>query len=431
MAVPLVVARDQSWRVSLPVISLGAGGGPGIRARHGSFLSGICEDRGMEPGGPARLAAAGVTAREAEVLAVIGERLANREIAERLCISVRTVESHISALLRKLGLAGRPALVQLARQLAGQPALPVAATSFVGREDELAQMGGLRAAAAAGERDQAYARWAAGWVHAYRRQEQEALGCLGQVIAYAAVAGDPWLEASAWQARGLARERSTEAFDDWQRAAVGFTVAGDLMHASNVRYMMAHRAVEAGERLEDVPVWLDECESFAAGHGYPHELAHIHLVRAVYARQQGRADAARELLDGALTVFRQDGDFRCVTRTLLELAGHHRPGQPEAAADLLLQGLGMAMLAGSGALCRHVLAGLDTAAAEAGNLPLAARALGALDALGQPQAQAGTGDDSPSVPAGLASALQDAACAVYVQEGRAGGISLIISLYSR
>src|SRR5215469_8255263 len=73
---------------------------------------------GMEPAGLARLAAAGVTAREAEVLAVIGGPLTNQEIGERLCISVRTVESHVSALLRKLGLHGRPALIRLAQQLA-------------------------------------------------------------------------------------------------------------------------------------------------------------------------------------------------------------------------------------------------------------------------------------------------------------------------
>ena len=100
----------------------------------------------MEPAGQARLAAAGVTAREAEVLAVIGARQTNQEIAGRLCISVRTVESHVSSLLRKLGLPGRSALIQLARQLAAEPLLPVPPTSFVGREEELAQLRGLLAA---------------------------------------------------------------------------------------------------------------------------------------------------------------------------------------------------------------------------------------------------------------------------------------------
>jgi predicted ATPase/DNA-binding CsgD family transcriptional regulator len=293
------------------------------------------------------------------------------------------------------------------------------------------QLAARSAAAAASDRDQAYARWAAGWVCAYQHQEAAALGCLDQVIAYAQAAAESWLEASAWQARGLARARTADAFRDWQQAAVRFVAAGDLMHASNVRYMLAYRAVEAGERLAEVPVWLAECESYAASHGYRHELAHIHLVRAVYERRQGRLDTARDLLDDALTVFRQAGDFRCVTRTLLEQAEHHRPGQPAATADLLLQGLGMAMLAGGGSLCARVLAGLTMAAAEAGDMPLAARAFGALDVLGQPEARTGTPDARPAVLADLVSALQGPACGGYVEEGRVGGISLILTSYPR
>jgi len=51
-----------------------------------------------------------LTAREAEVLALVRQRLTNAEIAERLFVSVRTVESHVSSLLRKLGAANRRAL---------------------------------------------------------------------------------------------------------------------------------------------------------------------------------------------------------------------------------------------------------------------------------------------------------------------------------
>ena len=44
----------------------------------------------------------GISAREAEVLAALGEHLTNAEIGARLFISIRTVESHVSSLLRKL-----------------------------------------------------------------------------------------------------------------------------------------------------------------------------------------------------------------------------------------------------------------------------------------------------------------------------------------
>jgi DNA-binding NarL/FixJ family response regulator len=52
-------------------------------------------------------AASGLTARETEVLRMIAEGLANKEIAHRLGISEHTVKFHVSALLGKLGAGSR------------------------------------------------------------------------------------------------------------------------------------------------------------------------------------------------------------------------------------------------------------------------------------------------------------------------------------
>jgi predicted ATPase/DNA-binding CsgD family transcriptional regulator len=93
-----------------------------------------------------RLSEAGVSDREAEVLELIGEHLTNAEIAARLYISVRTVESHVSSLLRKLEQPDRRALAGLAGPvpavdgrdgtLLSTPPLPVPLTSFIGRTAE-------------------------------------------------------------------------------------------------------------------------------------------------------------------------------------------------------------------------------------------------------------------------------------------------------
>ncbi|MEV4014916.1 LuxR C-terminal-related transcriptional regulator [Nonomuraea angiospora] len=87
-----------------------------------------------------------ISPREAEVLELVGAHLSNAEIGARLCISVRTVESHVSSLLRKLGVPDRRALAQRAPEPAGAgpshpaPVLPASLTSFIGRERERAEL---------------------------------------------------------------------------------------------------------------------------------------------------------------------------------------------------------------------------------------------------------------------------------------------------
>lgn len=60
------------------------------------------------------LHALGITSRETDVLALVAEGLSNAEIADRLFISVRTVETHTGRLLRKSGLQSRTQLVAFA-----------------------------------------------------------------------------------------------------------------------------------------------------------------------------------------------------------------------------------------------------------------------------------------------------------------------------
>ena len=79
-------------------------------------------DRGVRniPRGPSNLTRRnpeGLTDRQVGVLRLLAEGLTNAEIADRLVVSVRTVDSHVAAVLTKLGVQSRQDAVRAAREL--------------------------------------------------------------------------------------------------------------------------------------------------------------------------------------------------------------------------------------------------------------------------------------------------------------------------
>jgi two-component system, NarL family, response regulator NreC len=118
----LTAQRDPSFAAE--ALRLGASGYLPKEAADGQLLEAIqvAAEGGtyLEPRLGARLAAvatrqpAELSERELEVLRLIARGLTNREIAERLFLSVRTVESHRARLQRKLELTRRSELVEYA-----------------------------------------------------------------------------------------------------------------------------------------------------------------------------------------------------------------------------------------------------------------------------------------------------------------------------
>lgn len=80
------------------------------------------------------------------MLAAVERRLSNPEIALELFISVRTVESHIASLKRKLGAANRAELIAAAgARRAHTASVRLPQNAFVGRDTEMTELSGLLA----------------------------------------------------------------------------------------------------------------------------------------------------------------------------------------------------------------------------------------------------------------------------------------------
>jgi DNA-binding CsgD family transcriptional regulator len=62
-----------------------------------------------------------LTPREGEITSLAARRLSNREIAERLVVSVRTVDNHLHSAYAKLGISGRGELSVILEPFSGPP----------------------------------------------------------------------------------------------------------------------------------------------------------------------------------------------------------------------------------------------------------------------------------------------------------------------
>lgn len=110
------VGTEDDMRASLAALeSLGAHAAASLVARRLRRIGGRDVPRG--PRRSTRANAAGLTARELDVVRLVAEGLRNAEIAERLFLSPRTVDHHVSAILRKLGARTRGEAVAAAGRL--------------------------------------------------------------------------------------------------------------------------------------------------------------------------------------------------------------------------------------------------------------------------------------------------------------------------
>jgi DNA-binding NarL/FixJ family response regulator len=73
----------------------------------------------LERARAAERAADRLSPREREIAELVAGALSNRRIAERLFLSERTVESHVSSILTKLGLSNRTEIATTVRSTLG------------------------------------------------------------------------------------------------------------------------------------------------------------------------------------------------------------------------------------------------------------------------------------------------------------------------
>lgn len=88
---------------------------------HPSMTRALLEEKRPEQPPPGRGSPVAVTARELDVVKLIVRGYTNRQVADELGLSIRTVESHRASIMGKLGISSRAELVRWAaeRKLTG------------------------------------------------------------------------------------------------------------------------------------------------------------------------------------------------------------------------------------------------------------------------------------------------------------------------
>lgn len=274
--------------------------------------------------------------------------------------------------------------------------------------DELAERA---LAIAEDDRGRLAAHHLAGLADAYLDRGAGAIDHLGEAERLATELGDAWELGAVHQMRGLAlRGPSVDdpvaAIAEFEEAMRWYAVAGDAMHVSNARFMMASVAARSGIDPERAARWAAECVDYATRAGNTHELAHATLVQQTL----GVPDAASSL-DELTAEFRRLGDVRCLTRCLL-LAADRADGAT-AGVPLLEEALAFAESAGDRAHQADALGRLVAAHWASGDELRTRLALGRLEALAGAEAAASARpaglDDPVDAPVGPPSAAAVAA----------------------
>jgi two-component system, NarL family, nitrate/nitrite response regulator NarL len=107
-----IVCKEQPAEVLVQAIAAVHAGGVWLDATLvAHVLTTLRRGEGSEPQDPEAAKIATLSAREREVIALVGQGLKNQAVAERLCIAETTVRHHLISIFAKLDLADRLALV--------------------------------------------------------------------------------------------------------------------------------------------------------------------------------------------------------------------------------------------------------------------------------------------------------------------------------